>query len=947
MTATGKRTSPFRNSFKKTRGSGTNSEETVQAPVFIKSRSLRRRLIVTFILLALLPVVITSTAVGILVTENGQQQVIQQLEAVSALKESKIDAWLLEIQHNLEMITTIHEQPEHFWMIEQLVKSDPSPGSEHAGVQQEMLGRFQENLEESGAFEEIFLINTDGKVILSTNRNLEGKDKSSQVYFKNGVEQIYLSPAYRSEDLDRITMVAASPIRNSNHETVAVVAGRVNLALLNEIMLQQAGLGETGEIYLITENHIILTPTRFEVSSPRETYFYSETARQVLEEKSSGSGLYNGYRGIPIIGVYRWLPELQMALLIEQYQSEALKTTYATLVAHTVTAVGAVFFAVLIALAASRSITRPIRKLAETAEQIATGNLSMTAKVEQADEIGALAFAFNSMTFQLRNLIGALEERVAERTRELEKRSSQQRIAAQVARDASRVRDLDELLQKAALLVRDRFGYQQVSFFLMDERGENAILKTTTGEAGQQMLEEGYRYKSDESSVVGYAILHGRAKVSTTGEPEIALPNHPFLPNSYSEAALPLKVGERVTGALNLHSSKGNDFDSESIEVLQTMADQLAVAIENIRLLREMQKTVLELESAYGHYTQETWQSFFQRTGRVRGLRYRGLQPEPAMRLSAQAVEAIRDQKSILSDGEIGLHSQIKHSSLAIPMKLRGKALGILNIEFEGHQPAPEAVAFYEEVTERLALALDNVRLLEETKLRSEQLKLLQEITAAAASHVNLENLFEDVTARMRSGFEVEHCGVILFDPGEYSGSLVSSASSQTVSPIHHLLGTHIPLESVPILEECIRSKKASAAYGFDKNSVDGPFRTILEALGTVTQVFVPLSARSELLGIIMLNVVDPERRFGEDDLRLMDQISLQITTAIDVARVFEQIERRAYRERQISEITSKVRASTNVDIILQTAVQELAEALDVPRGTIQLHHANGGSSHE
>jgi hypothetical protein len=78
-----------------------------------------------------------------------------------------------------------------------------------------------------------------------------------------------------------------------------------------------------------------------------------------------------------------------------------------------------------------------------------------------------------------------------------------------------------------------------------------------------------------------------------------------------------------------------------------------------------------------------------------------------------------------------------------------------------------------------------------------------------------------------------------------------------------------------------------------------------------------------------------------------LDQVSLQITTAIDVARVFEQIERRAYRERQISEITSKVRASTNVDIILQTAVQELAEALDIPKGTIQLHHGNGGSSHE
>ena len=910
------------------------------------SHSLRRRLILTFILLALMPVVITSIAVGILVTESGRHQVIHQLEAVSALKEAKIEAWLQEIQHNLEMITTIQAQPEQVWMIEKLVQSEPVSDDEYSEVYKAIKEGYLKSLDTYNTFEEIFFININGKVVVSTNEALEGKDKRGLSYYQQGSQQTTISPAYRSEDLDRITMVAASPLQNTHGEFLGVLAGRVNLALLNEIMLEQAGLGETGEIYLLSENHIILTPSRFEVSSPRETYFYSETANQVLSERSTGSGLYNGYRGFPIIGVYRWLPELQMALLTEQYQSEALKTTYATLIAHSVTAAGAVLIAFLIALVASRYITRPIGKLSETAEQIAAGDLSLTAKVEHADEIGALALAFNSMTFQLRSLIGALEERVAERTRELEKRSLQLRLAAQVARDAGRASDLDELLRKAAQLIRERFGYYQVGFFLMDERGEEAVLKTAAGEAGNQMVEAGYHLKANESSVVGSAAVNERARVAYNQDSESAMFNNPWLPDSKSEAALPLKVGERVTGVLDLHSTRENDFDSETIEILQTMCDQLAVAIENMRLVYEMQVTVRELQSAYGHYTQETWQSFFQRSGRVRGLRYRGLQTEPAPALSPQASEALRMQKSVLRKEAYGTAGSPRRSSLAIPMKLRGQALGILNIEFEGPEPAPEVVGFYEEVTERLSLALDNVRLIEETKLRSEQLKLLQEITAAAASHVNLEDLFEDVTARIRQGFEVDHCGVLLFDTGKRSGSLVASASVSQVSA-QQLLGTYIPLEDVGILEECIQSRKTSVVYGLEMQALEAAFRTVLETLGTVTQVFIPMFTRGEMLGIIMLNVSDPERRFGEDDLRLMDQISLQISTAIDVARVFDQIERRAHRERQISEITSKVRSSTNVDIILQTAVQELAEALDIPKGTIKLHGDSGGSTNE
>jgi GAF domain-containing protein/HAMP domain-containing protein len=946
MAATGKRTSPIRNSFHQTRTATPGLPDSPSGKAYKANRSIRSQLIVTFILLVLVTVVITSSVAGLLVTQSGQQQVTKQLEAVSALKEARIDAWLQDIQHNLQMLVTIQGQPDQLWMIEELIASDQNLDQGNQNVSQTLRERFLESMRATPIFEEIFLIDLNGKILVSTDSNQDGKDKHSRDYFTNGVETPYISPVYRSAELGLITMVASSPIQTMNGEALAVVAGRVNMAVLNEIMLQQAGLGETGEIYLIAENHIILSPSRFDGSSPRETYFFSQTVSDVLAQKTTGSRLYNGYQGVPVIGVYRWLPELQMALLTEQYQSEALTTTRATLFANTITAAVAMLVALLIGLLATRRITYPLQNLAETAEQIAAGNLGLTAKIEREDEIGALAYAFNSMTFQLRNLITGLENRVMERTRELENRSTRLRIAAQIARDTSRSSNLDELLTTAALLIRDRFNYYHVGIFLRDERGEFAILKSAAGAAGLEMLEQGYRQKVGEYGLIGSAVGDGKTRVANKRDLETSRFNNPLLPDSQSEATILLRIGDRVTGALDLHSIRDEDFENDTIEVLQTMADQLAVAIENMRLLDEMQETVRKLESAYGQYTAGTWQSFVQRTRRLRGLRYRGLQSEPPGGMTKEAVEALQLHKTILGEKRVEANSEIMRNTLAIPMKLRGQTLGVINVEFEGYRPSAETVAFYEEVTERLALALDNVRLIEETNLRSEQLKLLQEITAAAASHVNLENLFDDVTARIREGFDADHCGVILFDPGRHTGTLVSSNSATPISPAQHLLGTKIPLQEEQMLSDIIQSQKSRILPGMGVEAGEGPFNELLDTLRATTHVFIPLTSRGELLGVIMMNVSDPERHFGEDDLRLMDQISLQITTAIEVARVFERLERRAQRERQISEITSKVRSSTNVDIILQTAVQELAEALDVPKGTINLRHTTD-SPHE
>jgi methyl-accepting chemotaxis protein len=191
-----------------------------------------------------------------------------------------------------------------------------------------------------------------------------------------------------------------------------------------------------------------------------------------------------------------------------------------------------------------------------------------------------------------------VNRQLSTRTQDLERRSVQLQAAAEVSRTAISVRDLDALLAQVTHLISEQFGFYHVGIFLLDETEEYTILQAANSPGGQQMLERSHRLKVGEQGVVGY--------VAGTGEPRIVLDvgadavhfNNPLLPETRSEMALPLKLGTQIIGVLDVQSKKAGAFDEKDATVLQTMADQLAIAIENARLLQETQQTVHELSTA-------------------------------------------------------------------------------------------------------------------------------------------------------------------------------------------------------------------------------------------------------------------------------------------------------------------------------------------------------------
>jgi len=228
----------------------------------------------------------------------------------------------------------------------------------------------------------------------------------------------------------------------------------------------------------------------------------------------------------------------------------------------------------------SRFLSGPIVRLTQVAEQVTAGDMEAQAKVESADETGTLANAFNRMTAQLRDFIGTLESRVTERTRNLE-------LAAEVGRTVSQVRALDVMLKDAAELIRKQFDLYYVQVYLTDASQTNLVLQSGTGSVGEQLISRSHSLPLNTNSINGRAAVEKKSVVISDTIASLTFKPNPLLPNTRSEMAVPLLVGDRVVGVLDMQSEHAGSLNQETLPAFEALAGQLAIAIQNANLLEE------------------------------------------------------------------------------------------------------------------------------------------------------------------------------------------------------------------------------------------------------------------------------------------------------------------------------------------------------------------------
>lgn len=359
--------------------------------------SIRTRLILAFVLIVLLPMTFISAVLSISGSEGAQLQLSTQLETVVSFKERAIDTWTATLANALAD-ALIGDSPQ---LLVNILGQGPVERNENRLACTAVRDHFRQLMKH---YEALFVLDRNGRVVLSTENGQEGREYGDQVFFQRGLAKASVVPSAAG---GATTVIAVRPLVDRGGLVMGVLAGRARLAPLHEIIYNPTGLGKTGETFLVGGDSVLLTALPGIAAGAK---VQSEGIRKILDTGVKDFGAYRDFRGTPVIGVYHFLPEMGVALIAEQEQAESAHAAHILLAVNVSVALAAILIAAFASLAVTRSIAAPLADLSETASRIAAGHLELAAAVGRHDEIGALAANFNLMTDKLRQTMAVLRE---------------------------------------------------------------------------------------------------------------------------------------------------------------------------------------------------------------------------------------------------------------------------------------------------------------------------------------------------------------------------------------------------------------------------------------------------------------------------------------------------------------------------------------------------------
>lgn len=684
---------------------------------------------------------------------------------------------------------------------------------------------------------------------------------------------------------DNLSFLTSSPLRvASTTEIDALIVGinsgsSVGTLLKNiQVFWQERGSYrlEKGRTYLaISPDYLAILPR---YSSEIELLKISDhPAFDDMNSDEIISVEYDDFDGVPILGSIEWIPDLNIALIIELPQeiaSSGLNTMVPFIIFLLIGMV--LLFGISIPLVTNRSL-QPLHSLSQSVLQMAAGKFDQRVDIKRHDEVGTLAESFNQMAADLHAFYQSLEARVRARTRQIH-------TAAAIARDTTTDKDIHELMDEAVWLISNQFDYYHAAIFLLDPSAEYAVLQSASSAGGQKLLEKKFRLPVGEVGIVGHVTGSGEPYIAPDVSKDSVHYANPDLRETRSQLTIPLKRGERIIGALDIHSKEINAFSEEDILVLETMADQLAIACENANLieqqseLAELRRRVLEVNQLLSKETHleqlintvpetvQTTMGFLRATlimYQYNQLQHRSSYPaqidaRPDIFGAAPGlVEPI--EKTLSSQAPIFLSPlevsdylsenypiEMIPSVLTLPLIATGSALGVLAIErTQTTPPDSEEANVFEILSGQIGATIQNAILLEETRNNLSQLQALYRQQSREAWSDLLSTRFDAATM---STYELE------------------------------------------------------------------PGRNYEQEKGMLVT---PLNLRGEPIGSVRL--ASPRRDgWKDDDIQIIETISDEIANAVEQQRLMVEIHRRAAELQMAAEIARDATGLLDIDTLLE-----------------------------
>jgi GAF domain-containing protein/HAMP domain-containing protein len=498
------------------------------------------------------------------------------------------------------------------------------------------------------------------------------------------------------------------------------------------------------------------------------------------DKDETGQSIIHSHARLELSPQLASLEELGWTIVVQQPETEALGVVRTLSQFALFGGLAALVLAIVVAVWISRQLARPIENLTDIATSMVAGQLEQAAPASGPAELRTLAQSFNSMTEQLRQMLTGLEQRVAERTRRLE-------IVAALGERLSAILKLETLLAEVVNRIQESFGYYYAHIYLFDDKRENLVVTAGTGEAGAEMKAEGHSIPLNaQTSLVARAARTGQiVRVDNVRETEDWLPN-PLLPNTYSEMAVPiiLSAEEQVVGVLDVQEDEIAGLDEGDAALLRSLANQVAVAIQNAHLFAEVETALAEAREVQRRFVEQAWdRSQVVRRGRGRvqfSLGESTTLSETALTQARQQALAQQGPAVVTINGdeqESGSKEVVgvTHHALVSPITLGETKIG--NLQLHGvdakRKWAENELALINAVVDQVAQVAENLRLLNETQERASREQLIGQISDKLRRAPDIETLMKIAVAELSR----------VLDPDRTFGSAAEVGVTQAEKP--------------------------------------------------------------------------------------------------------------------------------------------------------------------
>ncbi len=480
----------------------------------------------------------------------------------------------------------------------------------------------------------------------------------------------------------------------------------------------------------------------------------------------------------------------------------------------------------------------------------------------------------------------------------LEKQARELDAVARISTAASTIQETDHLLQTVVDLTKGYFALYHAHIYLLNEQGDTLVLTTGAGEVGRKMVAEGRTILVNlEQSLVARAARTRQAViVNDVREALDFLPN-PLLPDTRAEMAVPLLVGGRALGVLDIQSDTPNQFTTQDANIMSTLASQVGIALQNTRSFERYEQTLAELNLLTRRLTREAWDDY--------------------LKVSPEEMQFAYGVQPTLAEPTNGTNGH----GLTRPIAIQGEVIGKLDL-LEPNIDADEADEIIAAVAERLSTHLENLRLTEQTQYALSQTEALYLGSSRVAGANSVQEVM-DALVKSTALSQLDRANIILFNqPWAHempeTGTVIA-VWERDGQPPRAPVGTVYQARLFPSIQLFSASHPTLFHDVATDERLDPNLRSLLmDRLGMRCFFVFPFVVSGQWWGFISSQASQPIY-LSEEEIRQVSSLADQAATVVQTLRLFEQANVRAEQLAILNEMARDLTIALDVDSALET----------------------------